>query len=62
MSPGVTTLFPRGLSSGARGRVVRPSNRPGLGVELNKAEIKKHPFEPEIVDRVFYPDGAIGDW
>jgi galactonate dehydratase len=46
----------------ARGRVVRPVNRPGLGVELNKDEIKKHPFEPEIVERVFYPDGAVGDW
>jgi galactonate dehydratase len=45
-----------------KGRVVRPSGRPGLGVELNKAEIKKHPFEPEVVERVFYPDGSVGDW
>ena len=45
-----------------QGRTVRPSSRPGLGVELNKTEIKKHPFAPEVVERVFYPDGSVGDW
>jgi galactonate dehydratase len=45
-----------------QGRVVRPTSRPGLGVELDKAEIKKHPFEPEVVERVFYRDGSVGDW
>lgn len=45
-----------------QGRVVRPGSRPGLGVEINKTEIKKHPFEPEVVERVFYPDGSVGDW
>jgi galactonate dehydratase len=44
------------------GRIVRPSERPGLGVELDEAEIAKHPFEPEVVQRVFYPDGSVGDW
>ncbi len=45
-----------------QGRVVRPTSRPGLGVELDKEEIKKHPFEPEVVERVFYRDGSVGDW
>lgn len=45
-----------------QGRIVRPGNRPGLGIEINEEEVRKHPFEPEIVQRVFYGDGAVGDW
>jgi galactonate dehydratase len=44
------------------GRVVRPGDRPGLGVEINEEEVKKHPFEQELPQRTFYPDGSIGDW
>lgn len=44
------------------GRKVRPSTRPGLGIEINEKEIKKHPFEQEILRRVFYEDGSVGDW
>jgi len=44
------------------GRIVRPNTRPGLGIEINEAEVKKHPFEQELPQRVFYPDGAVGDW
>ncbi len=44
------------------GRIVRPNTRPGLGIEIDEAEIAKHPFEQEIIQRVFYPDGAVGDW
>jgi galactonate dehydratase len=44
------------------GRIVRPNTRPGLGIEINEAEIKKHPFEQEVLQRVFYADGSIGDW
>jgi galactonate dehydratase len=44
------------------GRLARPHDRPGLGIELDEAEIAKHPFEPELPQRVFYPDGAVGDW
>lgn len=43
-------------------RTVRPSKRPGLGIELNEREIAKHPFEQEQLQRVFYRDGAVGDW
>ena len=43
-------------------RTVRPNSRPGLGVEVNEKEVAKHPFEPEVVQRVFYSDGSVGDW
>ena len=44
------------------GRIARPSTQPGLGVRINEDEVKKHPFEPEIVERTFYKDGSVGDW
>jgi galactonate dehydratase len=43
-------------------RTVRPSDRPGLGIEINEAEVKKHPFEQEVLLRHFHPDGSVGDW
>ncbi len=45
-----------------QGRTVRPNTRPGLGIEINEAEIKKHPFEQEVLQRTFYSDGSVGDW
>lgn len=45
-----------------KGRIVRPGNRPGLGIEINEAEVAKHPYEPEILQRTFYADGSVGDW
>ena len=44
------------------GRLVRPGNRPGLGIEINEAEVAKHPFEQELPQRHFYADGSVGDW
>ena len=44
------------------GRIARPNTRPGLGIEINEAEVKKHPFEQELPQRVFYEDGSVGDW
>jgi galactonate dehydratase len=43
-------------------RTVRPGTRPGLGIEINEAEVKKHPFQQEVLQRTFYKDGSIGDW
>ena len=43
-------------------RTVKPNTLPGLGVELNEKEIAKHPFKQEEAQRVFYSDGAVGDW
>jgi galactonate dehydratase len=44
------------------GRIVRPNPKPGLGISINEAEVKKHPFQQEIPQRVFYADGSVGDW
>jgi galactonate dehydratase len=43
-------------------RAVRPSTRPGLGIEIDEAEVRKHPFQQEIPQRTFYADGSVGDW
>jgi galactonate dehydratase len=43
-------------------RTVRPGAAPGLGIELDEAEIARHPFEQEVPQRVFYRDGSVGDW
>jgi galactonate dehydratase len=51
-----------GFTVEAKGRIVRPNTRPGLGVEINEDEVRKHPFQQEIVQRVFYRDGSAGDW
>ena len=44
------------------GRLIFPHESPGLGIEVNEDAILRHPFEPELLQRVFHPDGAIGDW
>lgn len=43
-------------------RIVRPSDKPGLGIELDEKEIGKHPFQQEIPKRTYYADGSAGDW
>jgi galactonate dehydratase len=45
-----------------KGRLVYPSERPGLGVEINEAEIAKHPFEQEVPRRSYGRDGSVIDW
>ncbi len=42
--------------------IVRPNTRPGLGIEINEDEVRRHPFQQEVLQRSFYPDGAVGDW
>jgi len=51
-----------GFTVDKKGQIVRPGNRPGLGIEIDEKEVKKHPFEQEILQRVFYSDGSVGDW
>jgi galactonate dehydratase len=51
-----------GFAVEKQGRIVRPNQRPGLGISINEAEVRKHPFQPEVLERVFYPDGSVGDW
>lgn len=45
-----------------QGRLVRPNTKPGLGITINETEVKKHPFQKEMVQRIFYRDGSVGDW
>jgi galactonate dehydratase len=45
-----------------QGRLVRPGQRPGLGIEINETEVAKHPFQQELPQRHFYADGSVGDW
>lgn len=51
-----------GFNIDNKGMIVRANHRPGLGIEINETEVKKHPFQQEILRRTFYPDGAVGDW
>jgi galactonate dehydratase len=51
-----------GFTVETQGRLVRPNTRPGLGIEINEAEVRKHPFQQEMLQRAFYADGAVGDW
>jgi len=60
--PWRSDVVSEGFTVETEGRIVRPSQRPGLGIEINEAEVKKHPFQQEIVLREFYADGAVGDW
>lgn len=51
-----------GFTVEKKGRIVRPSSRPGLGVEINEAAIAAHPFEQEVPRRSYAPDGSVVDW
>ena len=51
-----------GFTIEEKGRIVKPNVRSGLGIEINEAEVKKHPFQQELPQRVFYQDGSVGDW
>ena len=56
-----------------RSEVVRTSHRlvdgayvvptaPGLGVEVDERAAARHPWQPELMQRYFHPDGAVADW
>lgn len=51
-----------GFTIEKNGMVVLPNECPGLGIEINEEEVKKHPFQQEILQRTFYKDGSVGDW
>ena len=36
--------------------------KPGLGTTINEAEVKKYPFQQEILLREFSADGSATDW
>jgi galactonate dehydratase len=39
-----------------------PPERPGIGVELNRAAAARYPYAPEQVPQWFHDDGAPADW
>lgn len=60
--PWRTDVVTEGFSVDTTTRTVKPNAKPGLGIEINEAEIQKHPFEQELPMPVFYADGSVGDW
>ncbi len=60
--PWRTDVVEEGFSVDPNTRTVRPNERPGLGISINEMEASKHPFQQEVLQRVFYRDGAVGDW
>jgi len=55
-------IVKEGFAVEKQGRIARPNQKPGLGIEIDEEEIAKHPFEQEMPQRSFYADGAVGDW
>ncbi|TWU09995.1 enolase C-terminal domain-like protein [Allorhodopirellula heiligendammensis] len=55
-------IVEEGFTIDKKNRTVSANTRPGLGISINEDEVKKHPFEQEIAQRVFYRDGSVGDW
>jgi galactonate dehydratase len=51
-----------GFTVEKKGRIVKPNTRPGIGIEINEDEVRRHPFEQEVLQRTFYKDGSVGDW
>jgi len=40
-----------------------PLDEPGLGVEVDEAEARKHPFQQEVMEQmVFHEDGSVAEW
>jgi galactonate dehydratase len=51
-----------GFREEPKGRLVFPGDRPGLGVDVDEAVVRKHPFEQEVPRRAFGRDGSVIDW
>ena len=51
-----------GFTVQREGRLVRAGDKPGLGVEIDEAQVSKHPFQQEVLRRTFHRDGSVGDW
>ncbi|RPE09282.1 galactonate dehydratase [Chitinophaga lutea] len=60
--PWRSEVVSEGFTVEKKGRIVKPNTRPGLGIEINEAVVKKHPFRQEVLQRTFYKDGSVGDW
>jgi galactonate dehydratase len=41
---------------------IYPSDKPGLGIEVDEQAAARHPFEQEVLMSWFHRDGAVADW
>ena len=55
-------IVQEGFKIDSTDRTVSPNTKPGLGIEIDEHKVKKYPFKQEVLQRVFYKDGAVGDW
>ncbi len=39
-----------------------PLEAPGIGIEIDEHEARKHPYKPDRILRLFHADGAVADW
>jgi galactonate dehydratase len=40
-----------------------PLAEPGLGVEIDETEARKHPFQQELFEQsVYHEDGSVAEW
>lgn len=60
--PWRSDVVEEGFTVDEKTRTVKPNTKPGLGITINEDEVRKHPFQQEIAQRVFNQDGAVGDW
>jgi galactonate dehydratase len=60
--PWRSDVVKEGFTVEKKGRIVRANTRPGLGIEIDEDEVRKHPFQQESLLRTFYKDGSVGDW
>lgn len=60
--PWRSEVVQEGFQLDPKTRTVTPNLLPGLGITIDEHQVKKHPFEQELLQRVFYSDGSVGDW
>jgi galactonate dehydratase len=41
---------------------IYPSDKPGLGIEVDEQAAARHPFKQEVLMGWFHPDGSVADW
>ena len=51
-----------GFTVEPNGMLARPSDRPGLGIEIDEAELPGIRSSRRSCSAVFYADGSVGDW
>ncbi len=60
--PWRSEIVQEGFEVDPKTRTVTPNTRPGLGITIDEHAVRNYPFQQELPQRVFYSDGAVGDW